>query len=345
MNDKYKSVNCPICDKSLENSDVVVCPECGAPYHRACYLKEKQCIFPELHASGNDWKAPKTQIENEEDEGALGSPAKAGPNGFPPEKVENTTNSCTRCGTVNPPQGVFCQICGNKLAEKTTQSAENTNIRERDDFPKDKFEPSKNYTPPAGIPLNSVMNPLGGLAPDEKIEDIPVKDIAVFVGRGSHYYLPKFKDISNIKSKPLNLGAFIFTGTFFLYRKMFMLGLLFCCFDILFSIPTLVLLYEEMSSQMISGTQLVYANQAIIDLDSICSLLVLALRCVCGFFANTLYKDHVFKKIRELKSSNLNESEYFKTLSKRGSVAMGLVRLMLGLYLTFNFIFILAITS
>lgn len=329
MNDKYKSINCPICDKSLENSDVVVCPDCGAPYHRNCYLQEKQCIFPELHASGNDWKAPKSMLEGDT------------ANSVPVEKLENTINSCTRCGTVNPPQGVFCQICGNKLPEKPTTIDNQETFPRENDFPQDKFEPSKNYTPPDGIPLNSIMNPLGGLTPDETIDDVPVKELAVFVGRGSHYYLPKFKELSQNRGKSLNLGAFIFTGGFFLYRKMFMLGLLFCGFDILFSIPSSILLYEQMTSQMISGTQLIASNQSVTNLESICSMLILVLRCVCGFFANNLYKNHVFKKIKEIKSTNLQESEYFKTLAKQGSVAMLLIRLLVGFYVTFYFIFIL----
>ena len=27
-----------------DGDDIVVCPECGTPYHRECYLKEGKCI-------------------------------------------------------------------------------------------------------------------------------------------------------------------------------------------------------------------------------------------------------------------------------------------------------------
>ena len=38
--------------------DIVVCPECGAPYHRACYQEKGQCIFEELHKAGKAWEPP-----------------------------------------------------------------------------------------------------------------------------------------------------------------------------------------------------------------------------------------------------------------------------------------------
>lgn len=343
MKDKYKSINCPICDKSLENSDVVVCPDCGAPYHRSCYAKEQQCIFPELHASGKSYKPPNIEPEI----------SNQNPNQVPHSNLENTSNSCTRCGTVNPSTGVFCQICGNKLAQnpinspyQPPQNINNpNNLGERNDFPTDKFEPSKNYTPPNGIPLNHIVNPLGGLAPNETIDDVPVKDIAVFVGSSSHYYLPKFKDISQNKGNSINFAAFFFMGGFFLYRKMFLIGALFCAFDILFSIPSSLLLYERMSTQMLSGAQLAYQNPYIQDLEMICSMFILILRCVCGFLANNIYKKHVISKIKELKSKNQSESEYFKSLSKNGSVATGLIRFILFAYLTSYFIFLLTLLS
>lgn len=332
MNDKYKAVNCPICDKSLENTDVVVCPDCGAPYHRKCYAKEGQCIFPELHATGNDWKPTKAELDLNNEVAT-----------FPKDKLENTSNTCTRCGTVNPSTGVFCQICGNKLAENSQPKINKPDNNDDDNLPKDKFEPSENYSPPHNIPLNPIANPLGGLAPNDTIDGICVKDIAVFVGRSSHYYLPKFKELSQKKGPNINFAAFFFTGGFYLYRKMFLLGILFCFFDVIFSIPSTILMYEQMTTQMITGSQLIHQNQAIYDLNQLCSYLVLALRFVCGFCANSLYKSYVFKKINETKKLNLKEADYFKTLAKEGSVALGLIRFVLGCYLTINFLFIVMV--
>lgn len=36
----------------------MVCPDCGAPYHRVCYEKLGQCIHRPAHAAGYEWKFP-----------------------------------------------------------------------------------------------------------------------------------------------------------------------------------------------------------------------------------------------------------------------------------------------
>ena len=55
----YKGIKCPVCDKPFtENDDIVVCPVCGAPYHRGCYKEKGACIFTDLHESGKTWAPP-----------------------------------------------------------------------------------------------------------------------------------------------------------------------------------------------------------------------------------------------------------------------------------------------
>lgn len=41
---------CIVCGKTFtETDDVVVCPECGTPYHRACWQEHNACINQKLH--------------------------------------------------------------------------------------------------------------------------------------------------------------------------------------------------------------------------------------------------------------------------------------------------------
>lgn len=57
--EKYTGVCCPVCSKAFdENDDIVVCPDCGAPHHRACYKELGRCAFTEQHTPGNYWKNP-----------------------------------------------------------------------------------------------------------------------------------------------------------------------------------------------------------------------------------------------------------------------------------------------
>lgn len=56
---KYDNVKCPVCDEVFTpESDVVVCPECGTPHHRDCYLKSGRCHNDEKHREGYTWTNP-----------------------------------------------------------------------------------------------------------------------------------------------------------------------------------------------------------------------------------------------------------------------------------------------
>ena len=48
---------CPVCRAPFgENDDIVVCPECGTPHHRACWAKTGSCGVEQYHASGFEWQ-------------------------------------------------------------------------------------------------------------------------------------------------------------------------------------------------------------------------------------------------------------------------------------------------
>ncbi len=55
---KYKNQICPVCENKFnENDDIVVCPECGTPHHRDCYLSLGNCKNESLHQSGFSYKS------------------------------------------------------------------------------------------------------------------------------------------------------------------------------------------------------------------------------------------------------------------------------------------------
>ena len=96
----YTGVRCPVCDRPFtEHDDIVVCPECGAPYHRACYEKAGKCVFEEKHGTGEGWKPPKVEAPNPEE--------------------EEKTKKCPRCGKMNAQTALFCDQCGQSLIGNT----------------------------------------------------------------------------------------------------------------------------------------------------------------------------------------------------------------------------------
>ena len=54
---EYQGNPCHYCGKEFEDGDdIVVCPECGTPYHRACYREAGHCTNTVLHESGGSWQ-------------------------------------------------------------------------------------------------------------------------------------------------------------------------------------------------------------------------------------------------------------------------------------------------
>lgn len=54
---RFENKLCPVCRKPLtDKDDIVVCPVCGTPHHRECYMKNNRCGVEEWHASGFVWE-------------------------------------------------------------------------------------------------------------------------------------------------------------------------------------------------------------------------------------------------------------------------------------------------
>ena len=66
IRDSYRGQHCPICGKEFcDGDDIVVCPECGTPYHRECYKTAGHGVNEERHSENFEWK-PETAPHAEE---------------------------------------------------------------------------------------------------------------------------------------------------------------------------------------------------------------------------------------------------------------------------------------
>lgn len=311
---RYSSIDCPVCKTPLENGEeIAVCPECGAPYHKKCYQATGHCIFPELHETGESWQAPRTAEETYDGSASL---------------------RCSRCATVNPPHGIFCQVCGNKLNDKPIddQQADGT--------------PGGWHTHhgfPGGMPLNPFTTPYGGVAPDEVIDEVPAKDLAIFTNRNSHYFLPRFKALANTRGKVINWSAFLFHGGYFLYRKMYLPAVIVLLFSVLLEIPNTLLSLLTLSEVTGLLDLPIGASEATLtNVSYVCSFLTLALRFICGFFANSLYFSRCKKKIAAERQIERSEDEYYAALAKKGGVA---TKLIIGLVVAYGILCMLSMYS
>ena len=100
----YIGCKCPVCQQPFtETDDIVVCPECGAPYHRACYQKQGGCVYASKHGTSFEWK-PDPAASQAAEAGRADS-----------ARYSDPQLACPVCGAPNPATGLFCENCGAPL--------------------------------------------------------------------------------------------------------------------------------------------------------------------------------------------------------------------------------------
>ena len=216
---RYTGNHCPVCEQEFtDNDDIVVCPDCGTPYHRACWQKVGACMHQSEHAAGFEWKPE------------VGAGAA--------EAAHAAT--CPNCGTHNTPGAVRCSHCGCPLPKAGEEAPGAAPQKPQDQGPIYARNPGD--VNPGGAPRNDRAAPgphidtysagpdgiqRREIGPEDPIEGIKAKDWAAFVGRSPMYYLMQFFRMSETKQKvTLSLSAFLFGPAYLFYRKMWKQGLL-----------------------------------------------------------------------------------------------------------------------
>ncbi len=313
----YVGIDCPVCKKVFtEADDIVVCPKCGAPYHRSCYMEKGECVFHDLHEQGKSWEAPV------------------------PERPKTTTSSeikdkeCIHCGVLNAHSAIFCSSCGESLSEPATHA---------------------NRPPYGGNPINfnqpiygmggmqGPFDPMGGVSAGETAdENISFGELSKVVQQGTSYYMPVFSRISKQKKSKFNFVAFLFSGGWLLYRKQYVSGIIVTVSMILLYLAqtffTIFVTYEKMISMLeelgspISGQgvtteqiMLLSANMSGIDLLIMCVplfifLAMVAIMITVGFTANRRYYKHCIKTVNKTRKSCTNTEDYETRIQECGGV-------------------------
>jgi hypothetical protein len=325
---KFQDVNCPICNRPLENGEpIVICPECGAPYHKSCVMKQGKCIYDNLHAAHQSWEMPKKSYET--------------------YTSSDEENRCSRCGALNPVDGLFCEVCGNPLKSSGQRAGEGS----QNHFDGNRYHGNAGYHmgqemprgegfryPPQQMPYDPFTTPFGGLNPDETIEDISVKDLAIFVGQNTPYFLPKFKQFSDRNVKiSFNFSALFFHGFYFIYRKMYLWGILALLFMGIMAIPDTLMAIDLVRSMIDPNAAAWFDSSYLIGVSNVCSMIGIVARLLFGMFANRIYYRYSVDKIKKIQSQSLPHQEYVTALTKQGSVSMKVIVVLMILYLVASF--------
>jgi ribosomal protein L40E len=200
----YQNELCNGCKKTIESADdIVVCPVCGTPQHRTCWLEHKTCVNEARHAEGFLWQAA-------EGENATSN--------FDPKK--DIGKVCVTCGTNNPTDAKICTDCKKDLVE-TKKELETI----QPEITTTTTTPTTTTQPPSTSKTAKVPPFLAGVSSDEVIGGVKAHDIALYVQFGAKRYLEKFRksDLTDTKFS-WSWVAFLFTPYWFFYRKLYWLG-------------------------------------------------------------------------------------------------------------------------
>lgn len=301
---------CPVCSKQFNSSDdIVVCPVCGTPHHRACYESAGHCINEEKHAEGYEWRHTGT------DEAYVPSFNRIN---RPPVTSDKTV--CPVCGRENPSEEPVCLNCGARLYNG---SAAPQNMQGAPFTP---FGPE-----PQGMP--NVVS----ILPTDTVGGHSVADTAEFIQQNSQTYIPKFFRMERTGSRfSMNWAAFIFGAYWFLYRKMAMVGVILMLISTIVPIACTTTRVQDvvneymevvMSTELSQSEKQELTQQASEKLMGFGETYILlgfyaVYHILCGLFADPLYKSKVQKDIGDIKKESLSTEDYKRKLFTKGGVSI-----------------------
>ena len=277
---RYTGNHCPVCEQAFtDEDDIVVCPDCGTPYHRACWQKVGACMHRSEHAAGFEWQP---EVGPEADKAAHEA-------------------TCPNCGTHNTPGAVRCSHCGCPLPK---DGATNTKPDEQVPiYARDPATMNNNSRTAPGPHIETYSAGDDGsiyrreLGPEDTIDGIKAKDWAAYVGRSPMYYLMQFFRMSMTKQKiAVCLSAFLFGPAYLFYRKMWKEGLLTALLTVVLSIPTFMEIIATFNPTLFGAMPLGWLPTA----ANICAVASWAMNIILGLFAVSWYRADSKKNIDKI---------------------------------------------
>lgn len=319
----YIGEKCPVCGKNFHaNDDIVVCPICGTPHHRECYENLGHCFNEAKHAEGFTYDQASGSTGSENQDGYI---------------------ICKKCGKHNPAGTFFCTNCGEPLNENAQGfSGEQTGGPYRNNPYGGQQPGGFGGMPPFGMPPMGAapFDPLGGMNPDEVIdENVTIGETAKYVKTNSFYFLNVFKNIKAMGRSRFNFAAFLFSGGYLLYRKMYKIGAVICTINFLIILASTIISYSDPYINVLgqlgilsssAQSNMFYYTQSVLQLPfpqmmlflapPLLSLLNFIINIIVGFNANKLYYKHCMKNISQIKKESSSSDDSNAKLQTMGGV-------------------------
>ena len=353
----YIGLQCGICGEDFKDGDdVVVCPDCGTPMHRACYKELGDCPNADKHKDGfvfegfgkiTDAAKGKTAENEKVVLTKIKNPAAA-------KTVQDAQSegTCPICGNKNRSGANFCDKCGARLTDNLLPASGQASP---EDYSDPEFFASYALGRDSDVPASA-----------EYGDDVTAGDLACYVAVNTPYYLGAFRRIKDGSGK-FNFSAAVFSGVWFLYRKLYKLGMLLLSIEALLyalkvyfthnvsldvmnkllasiglSVSSVTSLTMEQYMQLSQEMQKLPAGeQFAMMMPTIILILQIGVMVFSGAVANKLYYRKCISTIKELKTEAsdraLSRSETSQELYLSGGVNALLGIIFGAMYLFFLF--------
>ncbi|MBR3125772.1 MAG: DUF2628 domain-containing protein [Mogibacterium sp.] len=287
----YTGIKCPYCGKTFTDfDDIAVCPDCGTPHHRSCYLEHGACANADKHAAGFVFSMPSPEPQP----GEFQNPNTAQSeivSGYEQRRSSGTIY-CSRCGKPNSAANRYCNFCGSPLVTPTNQYSDSTQGR---------------------TPLFSAINTNAEqFDPNEKIDGIPIKDWMKYIGSNTYYYIYNFKTQDRTNRKiAFSFSAMLFPFFYFMYRRVYKFAFIAAIVNFILNFPALCQYYL-----IPSGISIPIPAGTLETLSTVASILSIVVSLLWGLFAVWIYRRNAVAKMTPLHMESGSEDEYNYKLSK-----------------------------
>ena len=292
---RYEGLPCTHCGENFtKDSDVVVCPYCGAPYHRSCYKELGSCKFKSKHEEGYTWEIPLDKL--------------------PPERV----TVCLKCKTPNPKTNEFCSNCHAKLTNdvRVISITKDENHDEKDISPSGEVLTGSDY----GISVDEVNAYVG-------------KNSASFLRKFKPMAAGKTNISWNWPAFFFKFFYFFYRKMYLMGLVMMTLYAMLAVPSVMYTVEFIKMNSMELfGTQLAYNAELMNSLAAFMPTINILSA-VYSIACglfANKLYMNKVFKD--IKLVREKVKGKLNQQEYMDTLGRIGKPDKLTVILLLLVY-------------
>lgn len=344
----YSNHRCPVCEKVFDkDSEIVVCPICGAPHHRDCYEQEMHCHFLDKHQEGFDYKTEYNKEQGNESQRDSS------------QVDDNNTGivACEKCGTFNIAGSEKCSGCGEPLPKVSNPYRPYDRHTQEGTTPPNGEGNTQNGQPFGGF----AFDPMGGLKAETDVgAGVTVGETAKFVKSNSPFYTRLFHQIKVFGRSRFSFVGFLFHGGWMLYRKMYKLGTVITAIMALLIISqyyiatfysdllTKILEYTSSANIYTASDSAVALKDFFLSLDTedmivtcvyfFSSIGQFVVRFICGLLGNRWYYKHSIKHISNIKKQAGTKEEADTALQTKGGVNSALATSLVISYMILSFL-------